>query len=85
MAGELRQRVIDVLGSEGPELPIAVLARRLDVPPTRLVPVLDELYEEGRVTTGRERATVALVPQPEGGGRFTRPASDREGRSTRAR
>ena len=85
MAGEMRQRVLDVLEADGPELPLAVLARRLDIPPSRLVPILDDLYDAGLVTTGLERASVALVPQPGDDGRFSRQASDRAGRNTPAR
>jgi len=85
MAHEQGQRVLDVLEAEGPAMPLAVLARRLDIPPTRLAGLLDDLYDEGVVTPGRERGTVALVPQPADEGRFTRPASDRAGRSTPAR
>jgi DNA-binding IclR family transcriptional regulator len=80
MAGELWRRVIDVLEAEGPELPIAVLARRMDVPPTQLVPILDDLFDAGRITTGHERATVALVPQPARDGRFTRAATAKTSR-----
>ncbi len=72
MVGEQGQRVIAVLEAEGPVLPLVVLARRLDVPPSRLAAVLDDLYAEGRVTPGRERGTVALVPQPREDGRFRR-------------
>ena len=85
MSGEQGQRVIAVLEAEGPILPMVVLARRLDLPPTRLAHLLDDLYDEGLITPGRERGTVALVPQPGDDGRFTRPASDRAGRSTPAR
>ena len=85
MAGTEWRRVIEVLEAEGPELPLVVLARRLDIPPSGLVPILDDLYEAGRITTGRERGSVALVPQPAPDGRFTRPASGRDDRSTRAR
>jgi DNA-binding IclR family transcriptional regulator len=72
MTDSQRRRVIDVLEAEGPQLPIVVLARLLAVQPSRLIGVLDDLFDEGLVTMGRERGTVALVPQP-GGGRFTRP------------
>lgn len=85
MAGAQSERVIEVLEAEGPELPLVVLARRLDIPPTGLVPILDDLYDAGRVTTGQTRGSVALVRPPDGDGRFTRPASDRDDRSTRAR
>ena len=64
------QRVIDVLTVEGPSMPLAVLARRLDMPPTRLVGLLDELFDEGLVTPGRERGTVALVEPQQDDGRF---------------
>ena len=74
MHGEPGQRVIDVLEAEGPAMPLAVLARRLDIPPTRLVTVLDDLFDEGRVTPGRERGTVALVEPPREDGRFHRAA-----------
>ena len=69
------QRVVDALEADGPSLPIAVLARRLDMPPTRLVALLDDLYDAGVVTPGRERGTVALVPQHRDDGRFRRPAA----------
>lgn len=75
MADEMRQRVLDVLEQEGPELPVAVLARRVALPPTRLVAILDDLHDEGRVTTGPETHSVALVPAPQGDGRFARPAA----------
>ena len=68
------QRVIDVLVADGPAMPLAVLARRLDIPPTRLVALLDELFDEGIVTPGRERGTVALVEPPQDDGRFRRAA-----------
>ncbi len=80
MHGETGQRVIDVLEAEGPAMPLVVLARRLDIPPTRLAAELDDLYDDGLVTPGRERGTVALVPQRREDGRFRRPASS----STRA-
>jgi DNA-binding IclR family transcriptional regulator len=74
MASEQGQKVLDTLEAEGPQLPIVVLARLLDVPPSRLVDVLDELYDAGLLTPGRERGTVVLVPQPQAGeGRFARP------------
>jgi DNA-binding IclR family transcriptional regulator len=72
MDGEPGQRVIDVLEAEGPAMPLVVLARRLDIPPTRLTPVLDELFDEGVVTPGRERGTVALLEPPREDGRFHR-------------
>ena len=75
MAGEVGQRVLDALTAEGAALPLAVLARRLDIPPTRLAAELDDLYDEGLVTPGRERGTVALVPRRREEGRFSRPAS----------
>ena len=74
MDGEPAQRVIDVLEAEGTAMPLAVLARRLDIPPTRLVCLLDDLFDAGLVTPGRERGTVALLPQPGDDGRFHRPA-----------
>ena len=77
MGDEQRRRVIDVLQAEGPQLPIVVLARLLAVPPSRLVRDLDELFDEGLVTPGLERGTVALVPQPSGEGRFARPQPER--------
>ena len=77
MAGVIGQRAIEILEAEGPTLPIVVLARRLDIPPSRLTRVLDDLFDEGRVTPGGERGTVSLVPQPRGKGRFQRdPAAD---------
>ena len=85
MAHEQGQRVLDVLEADGPSMPLAVLARRLDIPPTRLVGVLDDLFDEGAVTPGKERGTVVLVPQPAEDGRFSRQASGRDGRSTPAR
>jgi DNA-binding IclR family transcriptional regulator len=85
MAGQQGQRVIDVLEADGPTLPLVVIARRLSVPPSRLARVLDDLYDEGLVTPGLERGTVALVPQPQQDGRFIRQASGRDDRSTRAR
>ena len=68
------QRVIHVLEAEGAAMPLVVLARRLDIPPTRLVSVLDDLFDEGVVTPGRERGTVALVEAPRSDGRFRRAA-----------
>ena len=68
------KQVVDVLEAEGPQMPIVVLARLLDVPPSRLIGVLDDLFDAGLVTPGRERGTVVLVPQPQSEGRFTRPA-----------
>ena len=85
MSDEQGQRVVDVLEAEGQAMPLAVLARRLDMPPTRLVDLLDDLFDEGAVTPGKERGTVALVQQPAEDGRFTRQASGRDGRSTPAR
>ena len=72
MASEQGQRVVDTLEAEGPQLPIVVLARLLDVRPSLLVDVLDDLFDAGLVTPGRERGTVVLVPQPQQEGRFTR-------------
>ncbi len=85
MAHEQGQRVVDVLEAEGPAMPLAVLARRLSMPPTQLVALLDDLFDEGVVTPGRERGTVALVQPAREDGRFTRQASGRDGRSTPAR
>jgi DNA-binding IclR family transcriptional regulator len=85
MAGEQGQRVIGVLEAEGPTLPLVVIARRLSVAPSHLARVLDDLFDEGLVTPGLERGTVALVPQPQQDGRFSRRASGRDGRSTPAR
>ena len=82
MAGPQGQRVVQVLEAEGPQLPLVVLARRLSIPPSRLSRVLDDLYDEGLVTPGRERGTVVLVPQPHDDGRFTRPVP---GETTRSR
>ncbi len=66
--------MLDALEAEGPQLPIVVLARLLNVPPSKLIGVLDDLYDAGLVTPGRERGTVLLVPQPqEREGRFARP------------
>ena len=62
MAGKREQRVLDVLAEHGPCLPIVVLARLLELPPSRVIPLLDELYDAGLVTTGPERGTVALMP-----------------------
>ena len=62
--------MIDVLRAEGPTMPLAVLARRLEVPPTRLVALLDDLFDEGLVTPGPERGTVALAQPPCEEGRF---------------
>ena len=81
MAAELGQRVLDVLMSEGPELPIVVLARHLAVPPTRLVAVLDDLHDAGLVDNGRERGSVVLVPERQQEGRFKRPAPAEKARS----
>lgn len=64
MGGDEGRRVLDVLEAEGPELPVVVLARRTGIPPSRLIPVLDDLHDIGLVTSGRERASVALVPAP---------------------
>lgn len=58
------QRVVEVLEAEGPTMPLVVLARRLEILPSRLVARLDDLYDAGVVTPGRERGTVSLVPQP---------------------
>lgn len=62
MTGIQEQRVLAVLAEHGPCLPIVVLARLLELPPSRLIPLLDELYDAGLVTTGRERGTVVLMP-----------------------
>ena len=64
--------MVAALEAEGAALPLVVLARRLSIPPSHLAPVLDDLYDQGLVTPGRERGTVALVPQPREDGRFTR-------------
>lgn len=72
--------MVDVLEAEGPELPIVVLARLLAVPPSHLVGVLDDLFDEGLVTPGRERGTVMLAPPPQGDGRFRRPQRARTSR-----
>jgi DNA-binding IclR family transcriptional regulator len=85
MAGELGQRVLDVLAAEGPEMPIVVLARHLAVPPTRLVGVLDDLHDEGLVDNGRARGSVMLVPVRHEEGRFTRPAAPADRAHTRSR
>lgn len=74
MDGDPAQLVMELLEAEGPAMPLVVLARRLDIPPTRLAPVLDELFDAGRVTPGRERGTVALVETPLEDGRFHRAA-----------
>ena len=77
MSSEPGQRVIAVLEADGPALPLVVLARKLGIPPTRLVPVLDDLFDAGLVAPGPERGTVALVPRRLDGGRFQRaPAAD---------
>ena len=77
MARDAGRRVVDVLEAEGPTMPIVVLARRLGIPPSRVAAMLDDLYDEGLVTTGRERGTVSLVPQPVHERRFSRtPAAD---------
>ena len=70
MHEEPGQRVIDALEAEGRAMPLALLARRLGIPPTRLVAVLDDLFDEGVVTPGRERGTVALIEPPRPDGRF---------------
>ena len=73
MRSELGRKVLDVLENEGPQLPIVVLARLLNVLPSLLVDVLDDLYDAGLVKPGRERGTVELVPQrPERDRRFSR-------------
>lgn len=64
------QRVLDVLETEGPTMPIVVLARHLGLAPSRLVGTLDDLFDAGIVTPGKERGTVSLVPQPQADGRF---------------
>ena len=72
MAGEPGQRVMAVLEAEGQAMPLVVLARRLGVPPTRLVAVLDDLFDQGLVAPGLERGTVTLVPRSREDGRFHR-------------
>ena len=69
MTSELGRRVLDVLEAEGPELAIAVLARRSGIRPTQLAPILDELHDDGLVRPGAVRASVTLVAV--GDGRFS--------------
>ncbi len=81
MTAELAQRVLEVLANEGPELPIVVLARHLDVPPTRLIGALDDLHDAGLVDRGRERGSVVLVADRQQEGRFKRPAPAEKART----
>ena len=67
--------MLDVLAAEGPAMHLAVLARRLGILPSRLVALLDDLYDEGLVTPGRERGTVTLTERPRERGRFRRDAA----------
>lgn len=75
MPHEQGHRVLDALEAEGSAMPLVVLARRLDILPSRLVALLDDLYDEGLVTPGRQRGTVALTERPREPGRFRRDAA----------